>query len=57
MLFCSYIYEASTTVMNVITFLDEQRSSLLQLQEKHGVQVILFDWTEHTHTHYDTSVA
>ncbi|KAL8518883.1 hypothetical protein ACS0TY_010011 [Phlomoides rotata] len=35
----SYIYEASTTVMNVITFLDEQRSSLLQLQEKHGVKI------------------
>ncbi|KAI3467444.1 hypothetical protein Pfo_024107 [Paulownia fortunei] len=35
----SYIYEASTTVMNLITFLDEQRSSLLQLQEKHGVKI------------------
>ncbi|KAK4429909.1 DExH-box ATP-dependent RNA helicase DExH15 chloroplastic [Sesamum alatum] len=35
----SYIYEASTTVMNMITFLDEQRSSLLHLQEKHGVKI------------------
>ncbi|KAL6513817.1 DExH-box ATP-dependent RNA helicase DExH15 chloroplastic [Orobanche hederae] len=35
----SYIYEASTTVMNVITFLDEQRNLLLQLQEKHGVKI------------------
>ncbi|XP_022868375.1 DExH-box ATP-dependent RNA helicase DExH15 chloroplastic isoform X2 [Olea europaea var. sylvestris] len=35
----SYIYEPSTTVMNVINFLDEQRSSLLQLQEKHGVKI------------------
>lgn len=28
--------------MNVITFLDELRNSLLDLQEKHGVKVILF---------------
>ncbi|KAL0421251.1 UNVERIFIED_CONTAM: DExH-box ATP-dependent RNA helicase DExH15 chloroplastic [Sesamum latifolium] len=35
----SYIYEASTTVMNMIAFLEEQRSSLLQLQEKHGVKI------------------
>ncbi|KAG8366232.1 hypothetical protein BUALT_Bualt17G0055100 [Buddleja alternifolia] len=35
----SYIYEASTTAMNVISFLDEQRSSFLQLQEKHGVKI------------------
>ncbi|KAH6815663.1 DEAD/DEAH box helicase [Perilla frutescens var. frutescens] len=35
----SYIYEASTTVMNVITFLDDLRSSLLDLQEKHGVKI------------------
>lgn len=35
----SYIYEASTTVMNTIAFLEEQRSSLLQLQEKHGVKI------------------
>lgn len=42
LLFCffSYIYEASTIVMNIITLLEEQRSSLLQLQEKHGVKVI-----------------
>ncbi|KAL1550934.1 DExH-box ATP-dependent RNA helicase DExH15 chloroplastic [Salvia divinorum] len=35
----SYIYEASTTVMNVIAFLDELKSSLLDLQEKHGVKI------------------
>lgn len=35
----SYIYEPSTTVINVINFLDEQRNSLLQLQEKHGVNI------------------
>ncbi|XP_047962901.1 DExH-box ATP-dependent RNA helicase DExH15 chloroplastic [Salvia hispanica] len=35
----SYIYEASSTVMNVIAFLDELKSSLLDLQEKHGVQI------------------
>lgn len=35
----SYIYEASTIVMNIINLLDEQRSSLLQLQEKHGVKI------------------
>ncbi|KAL0385639.1 UNVERIFIED_CONTAM: DExH-box ATP-dependent RNA helicase DExH15 chloroplastic [Sesamum radiatum] len=35
----SYIYEPSTTVMNMIAFLEEQRSSLLQLQEKHGVKI------------------
>ncbi|XP_075518426.1 DExH-box ATP-dependent RNA helicase DExH15 chloroplastic [Primulina tabacum] len=36
----SYIYEASTVVMNVITLLDEQKSSLLQLQEKHGLKIL-----------------
>ncbi|RVW47235.1 DExH-box ATP-dependent RNA helicase DExH15 chloroplastic [Vitis vinifera] len=35
----NYIYEASTTVINVISLLDEQRNSLLQLQEKHDVQI------------------
>ncbi|KAL7132990.1 hypothetical protein ABFS83_12G110900 [Erythranthe nasuta] len=35
----SYIYEASTTVMNVITLLDDQRSSFFELQEKHGVKI------------------
>ncbi|KAJ4973182.1 hypothetical protein NE237_006356 [Protea cynaroides] len=35
----SYIYEPSTTVVNVVNFLDEQRRSLLQLQEKHGVKI------------------
>ncbi|KAL3824204.1 hypothetical protein ACJIZ3_020233 [Penstemon smallii] len=35
----SFVYEPSTTVMNVVEFLDEQRSSLLQLQDKHGVKI------------------
>ncbi|KAL7261024.1 hypothetical protein ACSBR1_006643 [Camellia fascicularis] len=35
----SFIYEPSSTVIKVINFLDEQRSSLVQLQEKHGVKV------------------
>lgn len=35
----SYIYEPSSAVINVISVLDEQRSSLLQLQEKHDVDV------------------
>ncbi|KAJ0037455.1 hypothetical protein Pint_23096 [Pistacia integerrima] len=34
-----YIYEPSTTVINVINFLEDQRSSLLQLQEKHEVEI------------------
>ncbi|KAK9935578.1 hypothetical protein M0R45_022677 [Rubus argutus] len=33
----SYIYEPSSTVVDVVTFLDEQRSTFVQLQEKHGV--------------------
>ncbi|KAF7809234.1 DExH-box ATP-dependent RNA helicase DExH15 chloroplastic [Senna tora] len=35
----SYIYEPSSTVINTISFFDEQRSSLLQIQEKHGVTI------------------
>ncbi|KAF2325390.1 hypothetical protein GH714_027369 [Hevea brasiliensis] len=35
----SYIYEASSAVINVLSVLDEQRSSLLQLQEKHDVEI------------------
>lgn len=35
----SYIYEPSTTVINVINVLDEHRSSFLELQEKHGVEI------------------
>ncbi|KAL1317333.1 hypothetical protein HN51_069404 [Arachis hypogaea] len=35
----SYIYEPTTTVMNVIKLLDEQRSALLTIQEKHGVMI------------------
>ncbi|XP_059655972.1 DExH-box ATP-dependent RNA helicase DExH15 chloroplastic [Cornus florida] len=35
----SYIYEPSTTVVDVINFLDEQRNFLLQLQEKHDVKI------------------
>ncbi|KAF8390326.1 hypothetical protein HHK36_024851 [Tetracentron sinense] len=36
----SYIYDPSSTVINVIKLLDEQRNSLLQLQEKHGVKIL-----------------
>ncbi|XP_057948536.1 DExH-box ATP-dependent RNA helicase DExH15 chloroplastic isoform X2 [Malania oleifera] len=36
----SYIYEPSTTVLDVISFLDEQRSSLFEIQEKHGVKIL-----------------
>ncbi|GMI90140.1 INCREASED SIZE EXCLUSION LIMIT 2, PIGMENT DEFECTIVE 317, EMBRYO DEFECTIVE 25 [Hibiscus trionum] len=35
----NYIYEASSTVLNVISLLDEQRTSFLQLQEKHEVEI------------------
>ncbi|KAI5679129.1 hypothetical protein M9H77_10079 [Catharanthus roseus] len=35
----SYIYEPSSTVMRVISLLEEQRSSLLDLQEKHDVRI------------------
>ncbi|KAK1423047.1 hypothetical protein QVD17_18341 [Tagetes erecta] len=35
----SYIYEPSSTVLDVINFLDDQRRSLLQLQEKHDVKI------------------
>ncbi|KAK8579455.1 hypothetical protein V6N13_142666 [Hibiscus sabdariffa] len=35
----TYIYEASSTVLNVISLLDEQRNSFLQLQEKHEVEI------------------
>ncbi|XP_056165626.1 DExH-box ATP-dependent RNA helicase DExH15 chloroplastic, partial [Syzygium oleosum] len=35
----AYIFEPSTTVTDVIDLLDDQRSSLLNLQEKHGVQI------------------
>ncbi|XP_071696305.1 DExH-box ATP-dependent RNA helicase DExH15 chloroplastic [Rutidosis leptorrhynchoides] len=35
----NYIYEPSSSVLEVINFLDEQRSSLLQLQEKHDVKI------------------
>ncbi|KAI3855245.1 hypothetical protein MKX03_026103 [Papaver bracteatum] len=35
----SYVYEPSATVLNMIKLLDEQRSSVLQLQEKHGVKI------------------
>lgn len=38
---CSYIYETSPIVINVINFLEDQRSSLLEIQEKHGVKVRL----------------
>ncbi|KAF7850403.1 hypothetical protein BT93_L5536 [Corymbia citriodora subsp. variegata] len=35
----TYIFEPSTTVTDVIDLLDDQRNSLLNLQEKHGVQI------------------
>ncbi|KAE8732111.1 DEAD-box ATP-dependent RNA helicase ISE2 [Hibiscus syriacus] len=35
----NYIYEGSSTVLNVISLLDEQRNSFLQLQEKHEVEI------------------
>ncbi|XP_028754322.1 DExH-box ATP-dependent RNA helicase DExH15 chloroplastic-like [Neltuma alba] len=35
----SYIYEPSTTVTNIIDFLDDQRNALLEIQEKHGVTI------------------
>ncbi|CAN4124318.1 unnamed protein product [Withania somnifera] len=35
----SFVYEPSTTVLNIIDLLEEQRSSLLELQEKHGVNI------------------
>ncbi|KAJ8760898.1 hypothetical protein K2173_021936 [Erythroxylum novogranatense] len=35
----SYIYEPSTPVINVINILNDQRCSLLQLQEKHEVDI------------------
>ncbi|KAM6563046.1 hypothetical protein CsatB_023044 [Cannabis sativa] len=36
----SYIYEATSVVVDVISFLNEQRSSLVELQEKHGVNIV-----------------
>ncbi|XVF84866.1 hypothetical protein PTKIN_Ptkin17bG0073600 [Pterospermum kingtungense] len=35
----NYIYEPSSTVQNVISLLEEQRNSLLQLQQKHEVEI------------------
>ncbi|XP_010044671.3 DExH-box ATP-dependent RNA helicase DExH15 chloroplastic [Eucalyptus grandis] len=35
----TYIFEPSTTVTDVIDLLDDQRNSILNLQEKHGVQI------------------
>jgi hypothetical protein len=37
--FCSYVYEASSIVTGVISYLEEQRNSLIDLQERHGVKV------------------
>lgn len=37
--FCSFVYEPSSVVVGVINYLEEQRNSLLDLQEKHGVKV------------------
>lgn len=35
----SFIYEPSSTVINVINYLEEPRNYLLELQDKHGVQI------------------
>ncbi|PPR84658.1 hypothetical protein GOBAR_AA36054 [Gossypium barbadense] len=35
----NYIYESSPTVLNVISLLEEQRNSFVQLQEKHEVEI------------------
>ncbi|XP_016489453.1 DExH-box ATP-dependent RNA helicase DExH15 chloroplastic isoform X1 [Nicotiana tabacum] len=35
----SFVYEPSTAVLNVIDLLEETKSSILELQEKHGVQI------------------
>ncbi|OMO57283.1 hypothetical protein CCACVL1_25859 [Corchorus capsularis] len=35
----NYIYEASSTVLNVVSLLDEQRNSFVELQEKHEVAI------------------
>ncbi|MBA0809181.1 hypothetical protein Gohar_024853 [Gossypium harknessii] len=35
----NYIYESSSTVLNVISLLEEQRNSFVQLQEKHEVEI------------------
>lgn len=37
--FCSYVYEPSSVVTGVISYLEEQRNSLIDLQERHGVKV------------------
>lgn len=34
-----FIFEASSTVLNAIALLDEQRTSFIDLQEKHGVEL------------------
>ena len=36
----SYIYEPTSVVLDVISFLNEQRNSLIQVQEKHGVDIL-----------------
>ncbi|KAL1213697.1 DExH-box ATP-dependent RNA helicase DExH15 [Cardamine amara subsp. amara] len=35
----NYIYEPSDTVVNMVNFLEDQRSSLIKLQEKHEVMI------------------
>ncbi|KMT07198.1 hypothetical protein BVRB_6g155210 [Beta vulgaris subsp. vulgaris] len=35
----SFLYEPSSTVINIINFLEEPRNYLLQLQDKHDVQI------------------
>ena len=36
---CSYVYEPSSVVTGVISYLEEQRNSLIDLQERHNVKV------------------
>ncbi|EES07290.1 hypothetical protein BDA96_04G260200 [Sorghum bicolor] len=35
----SYVYEPSSVVIGVISYLEEQRNSLIDLQERHGVKI------------------
>ncbi|CAD6249557.1 unnamed protein product [Miscanthus lutarioriparius] len=35
----SYVYEPSSVVTDVISYLEEQRNSLIDLQERHGVKI------------------
>ncbi|KAJ1696081.1 hypothetical protein LUZ63_004593 [Rhynchospora breviuscula] len=35
----SYVYEPSSTVLEVINYLEEQRNSLIQIQERYGIKI------------------